>query len=281
MNYKELETINSRPELFSVYTAKELWTNEHTAKQMLSYHLNDDIEASSRNSAFIDRSVNWIIKHFNITDKSKVADFGCAVGHYTNRLAEAAGARVTGIDFNALTLNYAREQANAKGLNVNYIQADYNEFETEEKFDLIIMIMCDFCALSPIQRANLLAKFKGMLTEGGRILLDVYSLHAFDQKAESADIEKNQLFNFWSPNDYYAFVNTFKYEAEKVTLDKYTIIEDGKADRVVYNWLQYFDVTSLSNEFKRAGLAPMEFYSNVAGDALADKVGEFAIVAGN
>ena len=38
----------------------------------------------------------------------------------------------------------------------------------------------------------------------------------------------------------YAFVNTIKYEDEKVLLDKYTIFEQNKEVRIVYNWLQHF-----------------------------------------
>lgn len=56
---------------------------------------------------------------------------------------------------------------------------------------------------------------------------------------ESTGYELNQLNGFWSPNDYYSFMNTFKYEQEKVILDKYAIIEES-GKRVVYNWLQYF-----------------------------------------
>jgi cyclopropane fatty-acyl-phospholipid synthase-like methyltransferase len=277
--FEKIKTINQKPKPFEFYTAAELWTNEHTSNQMLTYHLNDDVEASSRNSAFITKSVDWIINKFKINADSKVIDFGCAVGHYTNALA-ATGASVTGIDFNATTLDYARQQASEKGLNVNYIQADYNEFETEEKFDLVIMIMCDFCALNPMQRAALLKKFKVMLTPGGAVLMDVYTLNAFDKKTEDASYEKNQLFNFWSAGDYYTFINSWKYEAEKVALDKYVIIEDGKADRVIYNWLQHFSQDSLKAEFEAAGLNVKGFYGNVAGSEYDAAGDEMAIVAG-
>ena len=54
--FEELEKINTRPEPFEFYTANELWTDEHTSEQMLSFHLNEDIDVSSRNAAFIDRS---------------------------------------------------------------------------------------------------------------------------------------------------------------------------------------------------------------------------------
>ena len=64
--FNELKQINSRPSPFQYYTADELWTNEHTAKQMLEYHLNESIDLSSRNKNFIDRSVAWISSHFKV-----------------------------------------------------------------------------------------------------------------------------------------------------------------------------------------------------------------------
>lgn len=62
----------------------------------------------------------------------------------------------------------------------------------------------------------------------------MYSLSAFEQKEEVAIYEVNQLDGFWSPNKYYGFLNTFKYDEEKVALDKYTIIELDRT-REVYN----------------------------------------------
>jgi len=98
------------------------------------------------------------------------------------------------------------------------------------------MIMCDYCALSPTQRKRILRKFHRILKPSGSVLLDVYSLSAFEQKEEIATYEVNQLNGFWSPKKYYAFLNTFKYDEEKVVLDKYTIIELERT-RTVYNWL--------------------------------------------
>ncbi len=275
--FEALETITARPVVFSVYTAAELWTNEHTAKQMLAYHLNDNIEASSRNSVFIKRSTDWMIEHFNLKPGKTVADFGCGPGLYTQQLAKK-GATVTGVDFSANSINYAKDQAKDAGISINYVVADYLKFETSERFDLIIMIMCDFCALSPAQRATMLKKFKSMLKPDGQVLLDVYSLNAFDEKTEASYVEKNQLFSFWSPNDYYAFVNNFKYDAEKVTLDKYTIVESNRR-RTVYNWLQHYSVEMLTNEFETNGLKVKKIMGSVAGDEFDTEAHEFAIAA--
>jgi cyclopropane fatty-acyl-phospholipid synthase-like methyltransferase len=275
--FKKLKEINSRPAPFQFYTADELWTNEHTSKQMLEYHLNESIDASSRNKHFIERSVEWIVSHFEMGKNTEIADFGCGPGLYTNRLAER-GANVTGIDFSGNSLNYAKQVAAEKSLNVNYVLKNYLDFETTKRFDLITMIMCDFCVLSPEQRKKMLSKFHSLLKPDGSVLLDVYSLNSFNQREESVTYELNQLNGFWSPEDYYCFVNTFKYETEKVILDKYTIIEESRK-REVYNWLQCYSKDSLKNEFEENGFKAEELYSDVAGKAFDSESAEIAIVA--
>jgi hypothetical protein len=106
----------------------------------------------------------------------------------------------------------------------------------------------------------------------------VYSLKSFDLKEEAATYELNQRNGFWSPDDYYGFVNSFKYEKEKVSLDKYTIIEKSRT-RVVYNWLQYYNKDSLSKEFEENGFKIAEIYSDVAGSDFTPDSQEMAIVA--
>jgi SAM-dependent methyltransferase len=275
--FEELKEINLRPTPFQFYTADELWTNAHTSNQMLEYHLNESIDVSSRNKGFIDRSVEWIVSHFNVGNMTEIADFGCGPGLYTNKLAER-GAVMTGIDFSGNSIKYAQQVAAEKGLSINYVQANYLDFQTTSRYDLIIMIMCDFCALSPAQRKEMLVKFNSLLKPGGAVLLDVYSLNSFNQKEESATYELNQLNGFWSPEDYYCFVNTFKYEQEKVILDKYTIFEEARK-REVYNWLQYFSTDSLRAEFERNEFTIEEIYSDVAGSDFSPESLEFAIVA--
>jgi len=243
---------------------------------MLAYHLNESVDLSSRNIAFIEQSVEWIVSHFGVDKNTEIADFGCGPGLYTTRLAEK-GAIVAGIDFSENSLKYAKQVAAEKGLNIDYVRTNYLDFETPRRFDLITMIMCDYCALSPKQRKQMLSKFDSLLKPSGSVLLDVYSLNSFNEKEESASYEHNQLSGFWSPDDYYCFVNTFKYEKEKVTLDKYTIIEETR-ERVVYNWLQYFSPESLRKEFEESGLRIGEYYSDVAGRIFRPESVEFACV---
>jgi SAM-dependent methyltransferase len=269
--------INVRPKPFEFYTASELWTDEHTSAQMLAFHLKEDVDLSSRKMAFIDKSVDWLVSHLGIANGVSVADFGCGPGLYTSRLAKR-GADVTGIDFSARSIEYAKQQARVMGLGIDYLYQNYLDYTTDKRFDVVLMIFCDFCALSPAQRKNLLMKFRSILKPNGQVVLDVCSLTAFEQRAESSCYEANLLNGFWSPEPYYGFLNTFKYEEEKVTLDKYTIVGHAQT-KVIYNWLQYFSVESLDREFREAGLSIAEVYSDVAGKPYAADASEFAVVA--
>ena len=244
---------------------------------MLAYHFDDTVNAASRSSTFINASIAWIITHFNITKNSKIIDFGCGPGLYTTKLAKF-GADVTGIDFSKHSIAYAQELAKAENVVVNYHCEDYLQAEIEEKFDLIIMIMCDYCALAPDERKQLLQKFHSLLKKDGAILLDVCSFQGYKNVKQKASYEKNMLNGFWSEKPYYAFLNIDKYDDEKISVDKYTIFkEDGSRDEVYY-WVQYFSKEKLAQELAQSQFIVSEYYSDVAGTPWSDSSEEFAVV---
>lgn len=274
--YQKLEEINARPLPFQYYTAAELWTDEHTSRKMLEYHLDDNIDASSRDKKFIEISVQWIVSNFGIDNNSLICDFGCGPGLYTTRFAER-GANVTGIDFSNRSIDYAKKIAQEKEIDVDYVIQNYLFYDTEKRFDLIIMIMCDYCALSPEQREKLLQIFYKLLKPDGSILLDVYTLEAYKKRKEQLIYEVNLLNSFWSPKKYYGFLNIFKYEEQKVVLDKYTIVEEDR-NRTVYNWLQYFSPESLKEELRNNKFIIQYLYSDVSGSPFDSQSEEMAVV---
>lgn len=275
--YLQLAEINKKPKPFEFYTAEELWTDEHNSRKMLDCHLNDAVELSSRNSKFIDRSVDWIASHFGVGEGVKVADFGCGPGLYANRLAQR-GASVTGLDFSARSIHYAQAAAEREQLTVTYLHQNYLESKLDGQFDLVLMIMCDFCALSPSQRRQLLHEFHRILTPNGQVLFDVYSKVAYEKREEATTYEFNLLDGFWSAEPYYGFLNIFKYDEEQVILDKYTIVEPTQV-RTLFNWLQYFTPETLEQELSACDLRVESLFADVAGTPYSATNQEFAIVA--
>ena len=275
--YEQLKRINERPLPFSIYTADTLWTDPHIAQQMLKTHLDQSTDLASRRLSFIEASVKWLQQRIDIGPGTRIADFGCGPGLYATRLAQL-GAEVTGIDFSANSLRYARETAVSQNLNIDYIHTNYLEFHSDKRFDLILLIYCDFCALSPAQRQQLLGIFREHLADGGAIMLDVHSLVEYDKFEEGASYGRCQAGNFWTDEDYFSFTNQFKYEAERVTLTKYSIFTPTRSFEV-YNWLQHFDRESLTAEFIASGLTITEWYANVAGEPSNPHSNTMAVVA--
>lgn len=101
---------------------------------------------------------------------------------------------------------------------------------------------------------------------------------AFEERQEAVSFAESLLDGFWSPEEYYGFLSTFKYDDVGVILDKYTIVEANRI-RTIYNWLQYFSPKTLQSEFEQAGFTQCKFYDDVAGAPFSESGLEFAIVA--
>jgi predicted TPR repeat methyltransferase len=275
--FHELHRINKKPRPFERYTSPLLWNDEYVSKNMLVSHLDANIDVASRKKEFIDRSVEWIVSHFDLGDSSRLCDFGCGPGLYTTQFADR-GAMVTGIDLSERSIGYARGVASEKNLKIDYVLQDYLQFSTEKQFDLITMIYLDFSALSPDQRKILLRTFRTLLCDGGALLLDVDSMVRFREAKESQSYECFPHGGFWSPHPYYVFHNTHKYEAENIVCTKYTILEEART-REVFVWNQCYSLHSLEDEFSENGLQIVEYYSDVAGTPFRDDSAEITIVA--
>jgi len=275
--FEQLGEIVRRPAPFSEYTARDLWNDPHIARRMLAFHLEPSLDVASRNHGFIRRSVGWMVDRFELEPGARVIDFGCGPGLYAESLARY-GLEVTGVDFSSNSIRHAREHAGSEGLGIEYVEANYLEFTTGRRFDLVMMIMCDFCALSPEQRAVMLETFRSVLAPGGAILLDVYGPNMFESREEWVSFAPRLMDGFWADSDYYGFQQTFRYEQELLLLDKYTIVEPARTRRI-YNWLQCFTPVRLEREFQEHGLRITERMGSVAGDPYAPDSTEFAVVA--
>ncbi len=213
---------------------------------------------------------------FNIGDTTRICDFGCGPGLYTTLFAEK-GANVTGIDFSRRSIEYAKNTAVEKNLEIDYILEDYLKLTTDKKFDLITFIYYDLCPLNPEQRKIIFKKFYEYLEADGKIILDVLSLKHYNKANEKSTYEYSEQDGFWAANPYYVFSNTFKYDDEKVLLDKYVLFEKDRT-RKIYNWLQCYSFESLKKELKENGFRVVEHYSDVSGAHYQPDSTEIAVV---
>ncbi len=261
--YDQLAEIHQRPGVFSTYTADLLWTRPHLANRMLHLHLSQDTALASRPYTAIGRTVDWIDNRFGLDGRS-VCDLGCGPGVYANRFAER-GAIVKGIDFSSHSIEYAKKHGPAEGEPVTYRVANYLTAPLPEQQDLITLIYCDLCPLSPAQRRTLLSKVRRALAPGGKFILDVFSDTAFADVSEAVSYGKNYMDGFWSADDYFAFHLVFRYEPDAVSLDRFTVIEENETS-TIYNWLQYFSPDRIRAELEQAGFRTIEITDGFGED---------------
>lgn len=275
--YEQLKALLTPPSPFSAYTAADLWTDPHRARQMLRHHLDVNIEAASRTGDFIQRSLIWITETFEVGPDVSICDFGCGPGLYTLPLA-LQGAQVTGLDFSPYAIEHARSDAQGADLAIQYEMLNYLDYESPERFDLILMLMWDYGSLSPAQRQRLCQIFYRQLKPGGRVLLDVRDLTAFAKLRPQTRLIENSLGQFWAAGDYLCLHNTFVYADDHLALDHYHIMEATGISYSIYNWVQYFSPASLRQEFVDAGFEVMGIYGDAAGSPYQPGQGEFALL---
>ncbi len=273
--YRQLKKIYKRPEVYSRYTAETLWTQPHLANQMLQVHLDQDSALASRPAEAIDRVVAWIDQSFELDGKS-VCDLGCGPGLYASRFAER-GAIVLGMDFSKNSIDYALDHAISNNGSIRFQLGNYLTDPLPEQQDLVTLIYCDLCPLSPVQRETLLAKIRQALAPDGKFIFDVFSTKAFEAVQEGVSFGRNFMEGFWSENDYFAFQGTFRYEKETVSLDHYSIIEPQHSWEI-YNWLQYFTPDKIRAELEQAGFGTIEFTEGF--DVNPSDESTFGVVAG-
>ncbi len=271
--YDLLYDISKRPERFSRYTVKELWTRPHLARQMLSYHLSQDTDLASRRFDSIDRVVEWIDAQLDLSEKN-VCDLGCGPGLYAQRFA-SRHARVTGVDFSAHSLDFAKTQGPQA---IRYIEADYLEDDLPTGFDVVTLIYTDLCALSPEKRKKLFGRMRGMLNPGGHIIVDVAGIGSFTTKEEVTIIEHNLMGGFWSAEDYVGIQRTFVYPEDCLSLDRYLIVQPNETWQI-YNWTQHFSPASIEKELRNAGFEIDQMAGDLSGSPLEPESDLIGIVA--
>lgn len=256
-------------------TDHTFWQEPHIADLLLEAHLNSDAEGASRSFEFINKSIDFIQQAAPQKPYQKVLDLGCGPGLYCERLAKK-GYTVTGIDFSENSIRYAKEQAIKQGLDIEYRCGNYLDLNESNRYDLALLIYCDYGALAPADRSKLLFNIWNSLKNGGMLLLDVFSHYKFDQFKEEQYWSLHENGGFWSRDSYAAIGRNLKYP-NRVTLEQTTVITEEKI--ATYNiWHQFFTAESLIKEVSAAGFTVKGIYNDVSGESGTEESQTIAIL---
>lgn len=142
---------------------------------MLENHLSQDHDWASRRLTVIEQQVTWITRQ--LPGGARILDLGCGPGFYTRLLAER-GFHCTGVDFSPASITWARQQAQAANLNIDYIQQDIRTYHPTEPFDFIMMTFGELNVFSAADAQSLISHCAQWLKPDGKLLVEV---HTFDE----------------------------------------------------------------------------------------------------
>ncbi len=250
-----------RPALYEKSTA-EFWNDPHISKGMLEAHLHPDWDAATRKHSFVQKSVDWISSILPPEEYPKLLDIGCGPGIYAEKFIEKAY-NVTGMDFSERSINYARNSAMDKGLNIQYLLKDYLTLDYENEFDIITLIYCDFGPLSDDTRKLLLKKIHRALKPKGKFIFDVFTPKFYKECKEKTSWEFNET-GFFSGVPHINLYTFYRYDEDSTVLDQNIIVTENSVN--CYNlWKHTFTVEELKHALNETGFSKLTFYDDVAG----------------
>jgi SAM-dependent methyltransferase len=239
------------------------WDDPHISSQMLAAHLNPDIEAASRASQTIDRSVKWMIETLRLEPGACILDLGCGPGLYASRFARA-GLHVTGIDYSRRSIEYATRYANENNLIIRYRYENYLELVDENRYQAAFLIYGDFCPLNPEQRSTLLRNVHRALKPGGKFVLDVSTREHRNRHRNNKRWYAVES-GFWKPGPHLVLEEGFDYPEQSIWLAQYTVIEVDGTVTVYRNWFQDYTPESITGELSLAGFSVESLWGDLTG----------------
>lgn len=252
------------------------WADPYIAGQLLAAHLSQATDAASRKELVIAGTVALIEQKFPKRRETAIIDFGCGPGLYCHKLAQA-GYRVTGVDISSNSIAYAKEQAKRAGHPIDYHQANYLEsLPVHDKFDLALLIYCDYGALGPVERQKLLQNIYQVLNAGGSLLLDVFSDQEFAGLAEEQTWATSDG-GFWSADAYLEIQRIKKYPHHLLLNQE--VILTATTQKAYHIWTQYFSREMLVTELQTAGFQVESVYADTCGQTDVADSATLAVLA--
>lgn len=249
-----------------------MWTNDYMSKQLLCAHLDTNNNYASRKGDTIDKTIDWITKEYG-KSSGEVLDLGCGPGLYTERFANR-GYSVTGIDFSSNSIQYAKNSAKEKNLSIDYRCMNYLDLDYEGKFDLIIMIYCDFCVLSAEEREIFLHNVYRALKKGGIFIFDAHNELSLKNHQFINDWEVSGGNGFWQKDPYICLSQKRHYENEKIILNQHIVIDENCTYKTYRFWEYYYQNDDILKILDSHGFTDIAVKQNLlVGDGICNDQG--------
>lgn len=257
------------------------WDDPGFSERMLREHLSQDHDMASRRSEIIGRHVDWIHETLLEAAPSRVLDLCCGPGLYAGRLSRL-GHDCFGIDFSPASIRHAERETCAadRGGECRCVCADVRTAEFGSGFDLAMLIFGEFNVFRRSDAADILARAFDALAPGGRLLLEPQTLETVRETGEGPPTwysSDGGLFldgphvclkeSFWDPESRTATTRFYVLDATTGSVERHAMTAQG------------YEESELASMLADAGFEGGDFMPSLAGVAVEDQAGLFAVVA--
>jgi SAM-dependent methyltransferase len=254
------------------------WNDPGFSRRMLAIHLDESHDLASRRAGKRERIIEELVGLTALTPGDRVLDLGCGPGLYCQDLARR-GMQVEGWDYAPAAIAYARQQAQAAGLEIRYVRDDYRNLEAVERFELVTLIYGDLNVFSRADAHALLCRIHRTLLPGGHFFADVTTPTAHPGE----DIKRHFSFQssgLWSDGPYLELYEAHPVRPDGLRWERYVIIEapTGLA-RVYTTWSQEYTPETITALVESAGFTLRALYEDPAESSLCDGPGWIGVLA--
>jgi SAM-dependent methyltransferase len=197
-----------------------------------------------------DAQAELIWRLLELEPEIEVLDLACGHGRIANCLAER-GAKVTGLDATPLFLERARQAAERRGVEVEYVEGDMRDLPWRERFDRAISWFTSFGYFDEVDNKRVLGEVRAALRPGGRFLLNINHLPRLLQHHEPTRVVERDG-NF--------MIDRSEFDlASSIMRTERAVVRDGRTRRFEFG-VRMFTYTELRGWLRDAGFDAVEAY---------------------
>lgn len=249
------------------------WNEPEFSKRMLEFHLSQDHDLASRRFRIIDKHVGFIDKL--VGGPTSVLDLGCGPGFYTSRMTNK-GYRCKGIDFSPASVQYANEQADVAGQDIEYVAADIRDADYGEGFGLAMMVYGEFNVFREEDIRVVLKKAYEALEPGGFFIAEPHGFEAVKSFGNSSPSWYSAESMLFSAEPHIVLSESFWNEDQRVTVNRHIVVDAASGEVSVHaDAMQAYTDDEYRQLLVDAGFSDVEFYPSLTGD---DEVNENLMV---
>jgi cyclopropane fatty-acyl-phospholipid synthase-like methyltransferase len=170
-----------------------------------------------RNESDAEEHLKLILENIEISNGAKILDMACGAGRHAIILARK-NFNVTAVDLSENLISISRQSAQNENLNINFVQSDIRNFNSNNKFDLVINLFTSFGYFeTDEENFSVLKKAYSLLVDDGFFVLDFFN---------SQFLKKN-LVEFSEENLDNAEIHQYRKIKDNRVTKKIVITKDG------------------------------------------------------